>query len=155
MLLSSPQRKSSQMLLIKSQYVTTTQTFICCNFSCWLDLTASYNRNRLQNCFCTRLDEIWSNSILQNCRCWWLKPGCCQLTLLYPNTRNDSQVGLVGLKFKLDDITREKKKQARNTSILLDGIAPSFCRAVFKSLLLFITGSLCTPSAATNMVICK
>jgi hypothetical protein len=52
-------------------------------------------------------------------------------------------------------LQEKKKKRARNTSILLDGMAPIFCRAVFKSLLLFITGSLCTPSAATNMVICK
>jgi hypothetical protein len=34
------------------------------------------------------------------------------------------------------------QKEKQDTSILLAGMAARFCRAVFKSLLLFITGSL-------------
>ena len=41
------------------------------------------------------------------------------------------------------------------TSILLEGMEPSFCRASFKSLPPLIAGSLCTPSAATKMVTCR
>jgi hypothetical protein len=39
------------------------------------------------------------------------------------------------------------------TSILLEGMDPSFCKASFKSPLPLMAGSLCTPSAATKIVI--
>ena len=38
------------------------------------------------------------------------------------------------------------------TKVLLEGIEASFCNASFKSELLLMVGSLCTPSAATNIV---
>lgn len=41
------------------------------------------------------------------------------------------------------------------TMILLEGIEASFCKASFKSSLPLMLGSLCTPSAATKIVICK
>lgn len=39
------------------------------------------------------------------------------------------------------------------TSILLEGMDPIFCKASFKSPLPLMVGSLCTPSAATKIVI--